>query len=98
MLDWYRLVMDEERNPLRNLAPVQKFQIMTILSLAWTAIFCAAASAWYWYGEIVVVHLLLALGILITGTTFHSVTRMEPERDRRLPARGSSSDDDRGWR
>jgi hypothetical protein len=37
----------------------------------WTTIFCAAAGAWMWYGAIVVAHLLIALGFVVTGLTFH---------------------------
>ena len=56
MLDWYRNISDSDRNPLRNLPPAQRFQTMAILGLMWTAIFCAAAGAWLWFGEIVVTH------------------------------------------
>ena len=41
MLDLYRTVMDSEKNPLRHLPPVQRFQGMVVLSLMWAAIFCA---------------------------------------------------------
>ena len=70
MLAWYRAVMDSDRNPLRELPPPQKFQIMTILSLMWTAIFCAITGAWIWYGELVAAHALVALGLVITTITF----------------------------
>jgi hypothetical protein len=44
---------------------------MVALSVMWTTIFCATAGAWFWYGELIVGHLLLALGVMVTGLTFH---------------------------
>jgi len=75
MLSAYRVIMDSNLNPLRALPPVQRFQIMLYLSIMWTTIFCAAAGVWMWYGPLVIVHLLLALGFVITGVTFHTVGR-----------------------
>lgn len=72
MYQIYRSVMDSDRNPLRALPPAQRLQAMIILSVMWTTIFCLAASAWVWYGELVVGHLLIILGIAITAMTFHA--------------------------
>ena len=77
----YRAIMDPEVNPLRNLHPIRRFQAMGGLSLMWTTIFCAGAGAWLWYGELMVAHLLVALGFLITGVTFHSASRVASYRD-----------------
>ena len=57
-------------NPLRALHPAQRFQAMTILGTMWATIFCGAAGAWFWYGELVTLHLLVAAGLLVTGLTF----------------------------
>ncbi len=81
VVDWYRTVTDSERNPLKTLAPAQRFQTMTVLGLMWTTIFCAAAGAWLWFGELAVVHLLLALGTLLTGLEFRSASRRGTYRD-----------------
>ena len=70
MKTWYQTVMDPDVNPLRNLPPVQRFQIMVVLSLMWTAIFCLAVGSWLWYGELAFAHVFVALGILITALTF----------------------------
>jgi len=48
---------------------------MLYLALMWTPIFCAAAGAWMWYGAIVFVHLLMALGFMVTGLTFNTASR-----------------------
>ena len=81
MLNWYNSIMDSNNNPLRNLAPIHRFQIMTVLSLMWTCIFCAAAGLWMWYGEILAAHLLVALGVLITGITFRTASQTASYRD-----------------
>ena len=72
MLSIYRAIMDPSINPLRNLPATQRFQTMLYLSVMWTTIFCAAAGAWVWYGEIVVAHVLLTAGIVVTGLTFRA--------------------------
>ena len=95
MIDWYRTIMDSNRNPLRNLPPAQRFQIMVILSLMWTAIFCAGAGAWMWYGELVVLHVLLALGTLITGLTFRAAGRVKSYSDH--PVRDGTARYDDVW-
>lgn len=84
MLEWYRTVMDSERNPLRALPPAQRFQIMVVLSLMWTVIFCAAADAWIYSGELVTAHLLLAMGTLITSYSFRSARGVKTYRDHPL--------------
>jgi hypothetical protein len=89
MLSIYRLVMDPDVNPLRATPPAQRFQTMVYLSVMWTAIFCAAAGAWFWYGHILAVHLLFAAGFLITGLTFQAADR--PARIARRAGRGSPS-------
>lgn len=77
----YRLVMDSRFNPLRNLPPAQRFQTMLYLSLMWTTIFCAATTAWAWYGHLVVGHMLVVAGIVVTSLTFHSARRTMTYRD-----------------
>ena len=83
MLSLYRAVMDSDVNPLRATPPAQRFQMMVYLSVMWTAIFCASAGLWYWYGQILAVHLLIAAGFLITGLTFHVADR-QAEAARRI--------------
>lgn len=66
----YRAVMDPTTNPLKNLRKSQQFQAMTSLGMMWTIIFCAGTGAWLWYGQLVVFHILVALGIVATGAAF----------------------------
>ena len=70
MYSWYSVIMNSNKNPLNKLPPAQRFQIMVFLSLMWTTIFTTGASLWMWYGELLTGHLLVALGIALTGSTF----------------------------
>jgi hypothetical protein len=84
MLSLYRAVMNSNVNPLRALPPAQRYQAMTFLGIMWTTIFCSAAGAWLWYGELVTLHLLVAAGFLVTGLTFAKAAPTETYRDRPL--------------
>ncbi len=77
----YHSIMDSDRNPLKNLPPVQRFQMMVYLSIMWTTLFCAGAGAWFWYGELILLHVLVAFGVLATGLTFHGASRAGTYRD-----------------
>ena len=77
MLSIYKAIMDSNVNPLKYLPPAQRFQIMVLLSIMWTTIFCATAGAWVWYGELVVGHLLFALGFVVTGLIFHRASNQQ---------------------
>ena len=83
MFSLYRAIMDPNVNPLRNTPPMQRFQIMVYLSVMWSTIFCAAAGAWFWYGEVVVAHLLVAAGFVVTGLTFRAATHRNVGLERR---------------
>jgi len=78
MLSWYRTIVDSDRYALVGLPPSQRFQIMATLSLMWTAIFCAGTGAWLWYGQIVVAHILVVLGLVATSVIFRSARRSNP--------------------
>ena len=80
----YALIMDANRNPLWRLPPAQRFQTMIYLSIMWTTIFCAAFGIWSWYGQLVVAHMLVILGFVLTSITFSMEGRnlMIPEKIR----------------
>jgi len=71
MRNVYHAIMDPSVNPLRNLPVAQRMQAMVYLSIMWTTVFCAAAGLWLWFGELIVAHVMIAVGFLITGLTFH---------------------------
>ena len=81
MLNAYRTIMDSDVNPLRHLPIAQRFQVMTYLSVMWTTIFCAGFGAWAIYGELVVAHVLVVLGTLVTVYTFDKARRATTYRD-----------------
>lgn len=76
MLTIYRLVMDERINPLVALPAAQRFQIMVSLAMMWTAIFCAGAGAWVWYGELVTLHVGVLVGATATAFAFRSARKV----------------------
>ena len=86
MLSLHRAVMDSNVNPLRALRPAQRFQAMAVLGTMWATIFCGAAGAWLWYGELVTLHLFVAAGFLVTGLTFANAAPTETYRPLRRGA------------
>ena len=83
----FRQVMDPRVSPLRHLPPVQRFQVMCVLGMMWTAIFCLGTGVWFLYGELMVLHLLMAAGAAATGLTFHNAaaTKIATVRVKILP-------------
>lgn len=83
MKEAYNVVMDAEKNPLSRLRKPQRFQLMVYLSLMWTTIFCAGFGFWAVYGQLILFHVLFALGLTFTGFTFFSApnARRRSHRD-----------------
>ena len=93
MREPFDLVMNENKNPLQSLPKIQRYQIMIILSIMWTTVFCVAIGSWYWWGELVVGHVTLATGFLITGLTFRAA-RQQSHRDKYRDKAGTARYDD----
>ena len=72
----YQLVMNPERNALRNLPKYVKFQLMTVLSIMRTTIFSVWSGLTYLFGPSVIVHMLLVLGIVFTAEIFRYAQKM----------------------
>jgi hypothetical protein len=89
----YARIMDADRNPLWRLPPAQRFQTMIYLAIMWTTIFCAAFGLWFWYGELIVAHMLVAFGFVLTSTTFTGAKRsaMTAKSIRSRPVRNLNS-------
>ncbi len=81
MLNVVKTLMDSRLNQLRSLPPAQRFQIMAGLSIMWTTIFCAGIGVWYWYGQLLALHVMVALGFAVTGITFYRADRARTYRD-----------------
>ena len=67
---YYDLVMNPKQNPLRSLPKYVRFQLMTVLSIMWTTIFSVWSGLTYLFGPSVVVHMLLAMGVVFTAEIF----------------------------
>jgi hypothetical protein len=90
--------MDSNVNPLRNLPAAQRFQTMMLLSVMWTNIFCVSAGAWIWYGELVVFHVLVVGGIVITDLVFRRASKAAVYRSyRHYPLRDGTARYDDVW-
>lgn len=87
--------MDSQLNPLRDLPAAQRFQVMLYLGVMWTTVFCAGAGAWFLYGELIMVHVLLVTGIIVTGLTFKSAKSHPTQRD--VPLRDGTARYDDVW-
>jgi len=81
MPESYDVVMSESKNPLKRLPKTQRFQVMVFLSVMWTTVFYLAIGSYGFWGELVLGHVALATGVLITGLTFRQVNK-RTHRDR----------------
>ncbi len=93
MIVSYQVVMDENKNPLQNLPKTQRFQIMVILSCMWSTIFCVAIGSWFWWGELILGHVAVAIGIAFTSMTF-SAAGKNTHRDLYRSSDGTTRYDD----
>lgn len=91
--------MDPGVNPLRRLPAAQRFQTMLFLGIMWTNVFCVGAGAWIWFGELVVFHVLLATGTVMTGAVFRNASLALAYRTyRHYPLRDGTARYDDVWR
>ena len=66
----YNLVMDSERNPLRALPKVVRFQYMVILAYMWSAVFSIYIGTIAYLGPSIAVHTILLIGVFFTADIF----------------------------
>jgi hypothetical protein len=98
MISVYRAVMDSSVNALRTLPAGQRFQFMLFLSVMWTNIFCFGAGAWLWYGELIVLHVLVAAGGIMTGLVFQQASMTSAYRTyRHFPLKDGTARYDDVW-
>lgn len=68
---YWDAVMNPETNPLAKLPKIVRFQLMTVLALMWTTIFCVSAGLFLWLPQFFIGHIvLLLLGIYGTSYVF----------------------------
>ncbi|MEP6967524.1 MAG: hypothetical protein ABI906_05545 [Pseudomonadota bacterium] len=66
-------IMDPDRNALLRMPKIVRFQLMIVLSVVWSAIFCVSASILVWFPGYVLAHVaLLLIGIFGTSWLFRN--------------------------
>lgn len=66
-------VMSSEHNPFKALPPIVRYQLMTILAMMWSFIFCAMIGWMLWFPFWIVGHIiLLSLGAIMTNHYFYN--------------------------
>jgi len=69
----WKSVMDPDENALKGLPKTVRFQLMVVLALLWSAIFCISAGVVQWLPGYMLVHVvLLLIGVFGTGWIFKS--------------------------
>ena len=68
--DAYAVVMDDEQNAFASLPKIRRFQIMTVLSMMWSAVFTAYVGSYIIFGPTVIAHLVVLLAIFFTADVF----------------------------
>jgi len=66
----YAVVMDDEQNAFALLPKITRFQIMTVLSLMWSAVFTAYVGSYLIFGPTVIAHVVVLLAIFFTADVF----------------------------
>jgi hypothetical protein len=79
--NYWNIVMDERYNPLSGLPMAVRFQIMTVLAMMWSLLFCMLVNIWDLFPYWIVGHIvILTVGCLVTNYTF-TVARKLTHRD-----------------
>ena len=66
----YGVVMSDNLNTLRRLPKIVRFQIMTVLSLMWSVVFCTWTGLMVYVGHSFAAHAVLLIGIFFTADIF----------------------------
>ena len=75
----WTIVMDHEKNPLKNIPDLQtRHLFMQILSWMWCITFASSLGSAYIFGVTAIVHSLLIAGIVLTVSTFE-IAKRQPQ-------------------
>lgn len=80
----YAQIMDSSKNPLRNLTPIVRFQLMTVLALMWSIVFCTWFGLLAYVGPSMFVHTVLLIGIFFTADAFRRANERSNADHRRM--------------
>lgn len=69
-MEFYKMVMDPNRNPLQRLPKIVRFRFMLILAYMWSVIFALWAGMVWLAGPSILVHSLLLIGVFFTADIF----------------------------
>jgi hypothetical protein len=90
-------LMDSDKNPLMALPYITRYQVMMVLAMMWSFIFCAMIGWMMLFPYWVVGHIvLLSLGAFMTNYTFKTAT-MASHRDMYKTADGKGVVHDDIW-
>ena len=73
----YKLIMDDNTNAFNSLPKTVRFQLMTVLSYMWCAIFSAGIGSYFIFGTSVIFHTLFLAGLFFTASLFERARNNE---------------------
>ncbi|MDG2267437.1 MAG: hypothetical protein P8L69_00735 [Alphaproteobacteria bacterium] len=71
----YALLMSPNKNPLRHLPKIVRFQFMTTLAFMWSLIFTLWIGSIAYFGPSVIIHLLILIGVFFTADVFRKAKK-----------------------
>ena len=76
IVDNWNLVMDHNKNPLRNIPSLPvRHMLMQVLAWMWVIVFTIASGTWAYAGINAIVHTALIAGIVVTVAIFETAKR-----------------------
>ena len=73
---FWKMIMDPSTTAFMRLPKVVRFQLMVVLSLLWSTIFCVSAGLIVWLPGYILVHVvLIAIGIFGTRWSFKNAEK-----------------------
>ena len=92
----YRIVMDENINPLSALPRTVRFQFMSVLAFMWSTIFTIWVGSIWIFGPTVAIHMLVLIGVMFTADIFRRAGQRTMSYDEtfRDPRDGCARHDD----
>ena len=73
----YALVMNSDSNGLSKLPKIVRFQLMTVLALMWSVVFCVWIGAVAMIGPSMAAHAILLVGVFFTADIFRRTDRTQ---------------------
>lgn len=93
----YAAIMNPDRNPLAHLPKIVRFQLMTVLALMWSIVFCVWTGAVAMIGPSMAVHAILLVGVFFTADVFRRLQQKHSSDHRshyKDPSEGCARYDD----